>query len=428
MLAHIDADSFFASVLQRKHPHLKGKPLIAMGMGGGCVIAASYEAKAKGVKTGMPMKEAILLCPEAVRMPSDFRETGLASQQIEAILMDICPLIEQYSIDEWFLDLASKQGGSPADPETWAKELQAKVKRYTDISVSIGIGPSKLLAKMASEYRKPAGVTVVAGRAEPINGPGGDVRFARLYGHDNGNATLDIESFLRDRPAEAIPGIGRQRAVHTEAHGWLTAWDFAQAPRDTVQALFGRPGPDLQRELNGERLSGIAREESPPKSVSRTRTFRHTDSKEFLWAHVLHHAQYVTLKMRKHGLSCTGVAVWLRTKDYKMTGNNRRLPRPMHTEETIIPHLKACFQETYDRRHRYNQAGMALWGLVPTGPVQASLFEDVERSKTDEKLQASLDVLRKKYGREVIDRGAALSAKEDVRPGLAFSSIEPTRT
>src|SRR5207248_2984219 len=148
MIAHIDADSFFASVLQRKHPHLKGKPLIAAGMGGGCVIAATYEAKAKGVKTGMPMREAIKLCPEAIRMPSDFRETGIASQQIEAILSDVCPIIEQYSIDEWFLDLASMVGGIPADPVTWARALQTDVKRRTDIGVSIGVAPSKLLAKM----------------------------------------------------------------------------------------------------------------------------------------------------------------------------------------------------------------------------------------------------------------------------------------
>ena len=418
MLAHIDADAFFASVLQRKHPHLKGKPLLAMGMGGGCVIAASYEAKAKGVKTGMPMKEAVLLCPEAIRMPSDFRETGLASQQIENILMDVCPLIEQYSIDEWFLDLASRQGGAPSQPEAWAKELQTNIKRMTDITVSIGIGPSKLLAKMASEYRKPAGITAVA-----VETPNLGVSTTRGHG---GN-TLDLEAFLRDRPAEAIPGIGRQRAVHTEAHGWLTAWDFAQAPSDTVQALFGRPGPDLQRELNGERLSGVVSEASAPKSVSRTRTFRATDSKEFLWAHVLHHAQYVILKMRKHGLSCTGVSVWLRTKEYTHGGANRRLPRAMYTEETIIPHLRSCFQQVYDRKKRYNQAGMALWGLVPQGPTQASLFEDMGHTVADEKLQTSLDGLRKKYGREVIGRGSALPAKEDVRPGLEYSSFEIKR-
>src|SRR3989338_5144448 len=184
MIAHIDADSFFASVLQRINPRLRGKPLLALGMGGSCVIAASYEAKAKGIKAGMPLREALRLCPEALHVPSDFRETGLASQQIEDILRDLCPVVEQMSIDEWYLDLPTLQGGVPADPLAWAKETQALVLRSTGLSVSIGVAPSKLLAKMAGEYRKPAGCTVLTKR--------------------------DGARLLRDRPAAAIPGLRRR--------------------------------------------------------------------------------------------------------------------------------------------------------------------------------------------------------------------------
>ncbi|MEK7218705.1 MAG: DNA polymerase IV, partial [Patescibacteria group bacterium] len=109
----MDADSFFASVLVRQNPSLKGKPILALGMGGGCVIAASYEAKAKGVKTGMRVKDALLLVPDALRLPSDFRETGLASAQIESVLREMFPVIEQMSIDEWFVDLRALAGGVP---------------------------------------------------------------------------------------------------------------------------------------------------------------------------------------------------------------------------------------------------------------------------------------------------------------------------
>ena len=127
MIAHIDADSFFASVLQRKDPRLKGKPLLALGMGGSCVIAASYEAKAFGVKTGMPLREAKKLCPQALCVPSDFRETAMASQQLESILQKECPSIEKMSIDEWFLDLRTLVGGFPADTGAWAKMMQQKI-------------------------------------------------------------------------------------------------------------------------------------------------------------------------------------------------------------------------------------------------------------------------------------------------------------
>jgi hypothetical protein len=169
-------------------------------MGGGCVIAASYEAKAKGVKTGMRLKDALLLCPEAIRQPSDFRETGLASQQIEKILQDHCPRIEQTSIDEWYLDLPSCVGGTPIDVTGWAVGVQKMILRNTALSVSVGVGPSKLLAKMAGEYRKPGGVTVVSAAAGtgvlPVT-ERRDVRIARLY-----NEPIGIESFLRTfRPA-----------------------------------------------------------------------------------------------------------------------------------------------------------------------------------------------------------------------------------
>ncbi len=161
MIAHIDADSFFASVLVRQNPRLAGKPLLATGMGGGCVIAASYEAKNRGVKTGMPLKDALLLVPDAIRMPSDFQEAGLASEQIEQMIRRVCPIVEQMSIDEWYLDVRSLVGGVPMDLEGWATRLQKDIFTSTGLWVSIGVGPSKLLAKMAGEYRKPRGMTII---------------------------------------------------------------------------------------------------------------------------------------------------------------------------------------------------------------------------------------------------------------------------
>ena len=161
MFAHIDVDAFFASVLQRKNPRLKGKPLLALGMGGGCVIAASYEAKAFGVKTGMPLKEARPLCPEAIAIPSDFSEALVASREIESILADAGPFIEQASVDEWYLDVNAIPHARKIDLSTWAQNLQNSVLRKTALTISIGVAPSKLLAKMAAEYRKPAGVAVL---------------------------------------------------------------------------------------------------------------------------------------------------------------------------------------------------------------------------------------------------------------------------
>ena len=127
MFAHVDADSFFASVLVRKQPRLRGKPVLALGMGGSCVIAATYEAKAKGVKTGMRLSDARKLVPDAIEMPSDFRETAIASHQIEDMLRAQCPVIQQMSIDEWFLALATLVGGVPHDLTAWGRKTQADI-------------------------------------------------------------------------------------------------------------------------------------------------------------------------------------------------------------------------------------------------------------------------------------------------------------
>ncbi len=415
MIAHVDADSFFASVLQRKDPRLRGKPLLALGMGGGCVIAASYEAKAFGVKTGMRLLEARKLCPAALAVPSDFRETAVASEQIEAILRRQCPVVEEMSIDEWFLDLRSLVGGLPMNLAAWAKAEQTLIGRETGLSVSIGVAPSKLLAKMASEYRKPAGITVLA---LPF--------LHRRKGLGDGGA-LVIEEFLKDRPAAAIPGIGRRRMPQVEAHGWKTAWDIANAPADQIIALCGRPGTEMQRELLGECLSPVTTETAPPKSVSRARSFRPTRDRAFLWAHTLRHLEYTVLKMRRHSLMCRGVSMWLRRgpdADYAHMGANASLPQPADTVEGILPFLHDCMENIFEARHSYTQPGIALWRLVPAGTPQFSLFEAPAKIEGAEDLQRSLDRLHERFGRNSITRGSALGVKSGTTMELEMSVYE----
>lgn len=393
MLAHIDADAFFASAIVRKNPHLRGKPLLALGMGGGCVIAASYEAKAVGVKTGMRLKDALVLCPHAVRMPADFHEAAHASHEIESILQAICPLMEQTSVDEWYLDLRTVIGGLPSDLETWARRQQEEIHRKVGLTVSVGIGPSKLLAKMAGEYKKPAGVTVIG-------------------------QSITLEVFLQDRLAAAIPGIGHRRVIHTNAQGWMTAWDIAQAPTEELKRLFGKSGVELQAELLGHALYEVTAEESPPKSISRTRSFRATKDRTVLWAHLLKHLEYTVLKMRRHRLMCRGISVWLRTGEYEGTGTNAPLPQPAETVDAILPWMTSCFKRNHDRTVAYTQAGLALWRLIPVGSSQFSIFENPERSNQEEAVQQSLDVLHTRFGRNAVTRGSALAVKTGTRVTL----------
>ncbi len=411
MIAHIDADAFFASALQRKRPDLVGKPLLALGMGGGCVIAASYEAKTKGVKTGMRLSEARKLCRGAVALPSDFDEALLASRQIEQILQNRCPIIQRYSVDEWFLDLKSLPGGLPDNVKYWALELQETVKKSVNLTVSVGIGTSKLLAKMASEYVKPEGVTIVWSNKNHNNRSGGPRASA---------TALYIEDFLRNRSSGAIPGVGRRRELHCAAQGWKTAWDIAIADKETVQKLFGRPGLAMQRELLGELVEKVEIEAAPPKSISRTRSFLPTTDREMVYAHLLHHLTYTMLKMRRAGLACSVVSVWLRDASYTFDQKESKLPVAADTEEQVLPYVHQCFERLYEQGSSYTQIGLGLYGLNPKGGTQYSLFEKPEHTKEVENVQEAMDNLHKKYGRESIKRGAALAVTTAKKPHLGI--------
>jgi DNA polymerase-4/DNA polymerase V len=389
MIAHVDADAFFASVLQRQHPHLKGKPLLALGMGGGCVIAASYEAKAKGVRTGMPLKEAHPLCPEAIAIPSDFLDACVASDQIETIIHSHAPIVEKMSVDEWYIDLGSLVGGVPDEPRAWAEDLQREVERNVSLTVSIGVAATKLLAKMSGEYRKPAGVTVI-----------GDM-----------SGALSIEAFLRDRPAAAIPGIGRKRQTHAEIHDWKTAWDIATAPTETLVHLFGKPGAEMQQELRGEPVFVVEEDSRPPQSISRCRSFRGTKDRHQVFGFVLQHATHCIAKMRRQNLSCRSVFVWLRDGTYRHDGRRRVLPQPLDTEEEIFPYIRSCFDRIFDPRTPVTQCGVCLADLCPTGAEQYSLFAETQETDHAETLQVSLDAVRERYGRDSITRGLGVGIR-----------------
>ncbi|MDD4319473.1 MAG: DNA polymerase IV [Candidatus Peribacteraceae bacterium] len=428
MIAHVDADSFFASVLVRKDPSLRGKPLLALGMGGGCVIAASYEAKAKGVKTGMTVKDALKLAPDALRIHSDFQETGLASDQIESVIRDVCPRIEQMSIDEWFLDLRSLVGGVPADLHAFASALRQTILERTGLSVSAGIAPTKTLAKMASEYRKPGGITVVKTACHPelVEGRHADANVMVRRAHHDTFATtiLPLTTFLTDRPAAAIPGIGTRRIAHCEAEGWKTAWDIAKTHPEQLKTLFGKPGRELHDELNGIPVYAVIEDLEPPQSISRARSFQPSRDTALLWAHTLRHLEYTILKMRRWRLACKGISVWIRDGEYKYRSSHCSLPRPLETEETLQPFVRRCFGELLRKNEAYTQAGLALWKLVPGGTRQFSLFEEPGAVLKEEKLQDSLDTLHEKFGRNAITRGSALPVKTGTKRSFEMPVYE----
>lgn len=404
MFAHVDADAFFASVLLRRNPGLKGKPLIAAGMGGGCVIAASYEAKALGVKTGMPIKEAKKLLPrDCIITDTDFAESHTASHQIEEILRRHCSDIEMMSVDEWFLDLHGVTGGIPTDLFAWAADVQKEVLARTALGVSFGIAPTKLLAKMGSPYRKPYGIAVIT--TDPA------MQGANIF---------PLRAFLQSLPAEEIPGVGWRRSVHTAALGLKTALDVALADPELIRKVFGRPGNEMQQELLGTPVHRVNGEPDPPKSVSRCRSFRPTRDRDFVTSQILTHLAYMVLKMRRHDFGCTHLGVWLRDGEYHHHALEAKLPQLFTTEEQLVPYARDLTKRLQRDTAVCTQAGLVLSGLHDAATTQYSLFDDTNYVDRGEGLQRTLDCLREKFGRDSVRRGAAMPTEKYKRRMLAY--------
>lgn len=249
IIFHVDMDAFFAAVEQRRRPELRGKPVVVGGDGNphrrGVVSTASYEARAFGIHSAMPLRTAYKKCPEAIFLPVDFRAYGDYSRRIMAILREYTLLVEPMSMDEAFLDVS----GRTEDPPALAEEVRRRIKEETGLTASIGIGPNKLLAKIASGLRKPDAVTQITaeGAAEMLHG----------------------------LPATVLWGIGPKTAARLEqAFGVHTVGDLSGITLESLQGLLGdHHGEYLYRVCRGQDDSQIVTAWEP-KSMSRELTYQ----------------------------------------------------------------------------------------------------------------------------------------------------------
>jgi len=249
IIFHLDMDSFYASVEVQKRPELAGMPVIIgadpkQGKGRGVVSTCSYKAREFGVRSAMPISRAFALCPHAVFLPPDFPAYAKASERVMAILREPDFPFEQVSIDEAFLDVTSAGGYGAA--EDLARDLKEKIRTGLMLTCSIGIGPSKTVAKIASGFQKPDGLTVV-----PLE---------------------SVNSFLGPLPVRKIPGIGKKSEAELQGLGIRTIKDLASTGPEVLMARFGRGEIGLHDRALGIDGSGVV-ERGGPRSVSRETTF-----------------------------------------------------------------------------------------------------------------------------------------------------------
>jgi len=385
-ILHLDADAFFASCEQAIHPEYKGKPVIT-GKERGIVAAASYEAKARGVQRGMRLFEVKKVCPDAVILPSDYETYSLFSIRMFEILRRFSPDVEEYSIDEAFVDLTGLRRSFHGSYESIAEKMRKTIETELGITVSGGVSLSKVLAKIASKHKKPNGLTIISGR--------------------------EIHLFLDKLPVEKVWGIGANTSAFLKKYGILTALQFAKREEGWISRYLSKPYREIWHELNGRSVYSVVTEtKSSYQSISKAKTFTPASKDEtFVFAQLSKNLENACIKARKYRLAATRLIIFLRQQDFMSSGVEIKLSKPSAYPIELFELLRKGFQQIFDAKTLYRQTGVVLSGMVAENGIQYTLFDDTTKIEKMSKIYSSLDKISEKYGKHTIQHGASLPAK-----------------
>ena len=382
-ILHVDMDAFYASVEEQDRPELKGLPLIVGGTGGrGVVAAASYAVRRYGVHSAMPMREALRLCPQAVCIRPRMARYGQVSAQVFEIFRDFTPLVEGLSLDEAFLDVT---GGERllGDGVAIGTQIRRRILAATGLTASVGVGPNKLLAKIASDLEKPDGLCRI--------------------GPDNMRAILD------PLPIQKLFGVGAKSLPDVQAAGIHTFADLRRAGDETLWRAFGKHGKAMR-----DRAAGIDDRPVEPdreeKSISAEETFA-VDIRETaeLERQLTQLADRTAARLRAHGLAAGTVVVKIRRRDFTTYTRQRRLEPPSQDTSAILGVAQGLLRQWLRDQP---DAAVRLLG-VGVGTLQAQRQTDLFAGAAGSRLDATVDGIRDRFGTALVTRASLLPR----RPG-----------
>lgn len=399
-LLHADLDCFYAAVEALDDPSLRGRPVVVGGApdARGVVASCSYEARRHGVRSAMPMAEALRRCPQAVRRPPRFERYQALSAQVFAILGDFSPDVEPLSLDEAFLDVTgSERLLGPG--EAVARALRARVRAETGLTISVGVAACRHVAKIASDLGKPDGLVVVP--RDPAA----------------------LAAFLAPLPIERLPGVGPVTAPRLRAHGWTTLGALAAAPPGEVQARLGAGGLAWQAMSVGLEPAGGGRPGRRSRSLSHETTFaRDLRDREALRRVVGQLADEVGARARAEGFAGRTVQVKVRWPDFRTITRARTLPEPTQATEAIFRTAWGLVEEHVAPGAAVRLVGVALQQDGAERPAQRLLFEDgpggaplAATAGDPARLDRAMDAIRARLGPAAIRRG------RDMDPGAPLS-------
>ncbi len=385
-IMHVDLDAFFVEVCRIVNPDLRDIELLVVGGRRdqrGVVQSASYGARKYGVRSGMPIARAVQLCPGATSYQGEFTQYGHYSRMVRQVLRRFSPTVAMASLDEAYLDFSGTERLYPRSLLPVAEEVRDQVRRETALAVSVGIGPNRMIAKMASEAAKPKGLM--------------EVRAGWERGFMAGFRLVDI------------PGIGPKTAARLERHGLVDVAQVQRTPQMELEQIVGRQTAQwLERKAAGRggiRLGG----RSGPKSMSRESTLAEdTSDPELLERMLRRFAARVASQLRDRQLTTRTVTLKLRHGDFHTVTRQATLPDPTDLESELIPAALKLFRQAFGQVRKRGKGvrliGLGATNLAPADPPD--LFESEPRRRQRD-LSRAMDDVREKYGFGAVEYGGA---------------------
>jgi len=385
-IVHVDMDAFFAAIEQRDDPSLRGRPVIIGadprgGRGRGVVSTCSYEARKFGVRSAMPISEAWRRCPQGVFLPPDFAKYEEASGLIRRAFYEFTPDLEQVSIDEAFLDI-TRSAHLFGGPLETCRRIKLRVKELTGLSCSVGLAPTKMAAKIASDLKKPDGLVVVE--------------------------AAGLRAFLSPLDISRLWGLGPKTAEALRARGINTVGELAAA-RDADLLALGRHGPELRLLALGEDPREV-REDYDTKSVSNETTFdADTGDEREIRESLVALADKVSSRLREGGFKGRTITLKIRLEGFETYTRAKTLPLSTNYADVICKEALALYAAFARGRKKVRLLGVKVSGLMPAGEKE-SLFEE-EGDDRREKAHKAIEAIREKFGRSSIYRAGG---KKDI--------------
>lgn len=384
-ILHVDLNAFYASVEQALNPELRGLPVAVAGdkeKRSGIILTASYEARAYGVKTAMTIGEAKNLCPNMIFIKPTFRNYMRFSIEVMNILKSFSPDVEQFSIDEAWVDVTGCERlfGTPLEI---ANKIRQRIRKELGITASVGVSYCKLMAKMASDIKKPDATTVIMKE--------------------------DVPKIIWPLPVKDLMGVGRKTAAKLNEIGIFTIGDIANSQPSLMEKRFGKNGrylwcfangiDDSKVSTTGDGIKGVGNSITTPRDVVNME-----EASEVIMAL----CESVGKRVREQGLDGNVIEIVVKTKDFKSFVRQRKLQN--HTDITyeIYQNAMRLLDENWDKKIPLRLLGVRITGLKPSNEYrQISFFEENSRQKY-EKLDKCIDAIREKYGQDSLFRACLM--------------------